>query len=155
MTSRTDPQSLGFLLTDISRLLRADFERRINRAGLGMTAGEARTLLRIDALSGCRQNTLAENMSIEPMTVCRYVDRLEAQELAMREPDPVDRRAKIVTLTDAGRVMVDRIREHTAEMLEDLQTGLDPDQRKALKLGLLTLRENLTAFNDLPALANG
>ncbi len=155
VTSRTDPHSLGFLLTDISRLLRAEFERRITRAGLGLTPGEARTILRIDAFPTQRQTTLAERMTIEPMTLCRYLDRLEAANLVSRQPDPDDRRAKVVVLTDEGREMVGRIVEHTGEMLRDIQSGLEADEREALKKALLTVQANLTEPENQTAAANG
>ncbi len=153
MNERTDPQSLGFLLTDVARLLRAEFERRINATGLGLTAGEARTLLRIDAYPDRRQTMLAEHMSIEPMTLCRFVDRLENAGLVSRQPDAADRRAKIITLTEDGRKLVDQIRVSTTAMLDDIQSGLTPQERDALKNTLMTLQTNLT--DTQPAAANG
>ncbi len=154
MPERTDPQSLGFLLSDVSRLLRIEFERRINAAGLGLTAGETRALLRIDAVPGNRQTMLAEYMSIEPMTLCRYVDRLEAAGLVIRQPDTTDRRAKIVNLTNEGRTLVDRVRIHTTAMLDDIQVGLSADERAAVKHALVTMQDNLANSQTLPAKAS-
>ena len=52
MSLRPDPDALGFVLIDVARMLRSAFERRIATAGLGLTPGEARTLVRIATLEG-------------------------------------------------------------------------------------------------------
>lgn len=155
MPVKTDPTSLGFLLTDVSRLLRAEFERRIAAAGLGLTPGEARALLHIDARPGSRQNAIAEHMAIEPMTLCRYVDRLESNELVERLPDPTDRRAKNVTTTTKGRTLVEEVLIHTRIMMNDIQSGLDDSQRQSLRNALLTIQLNLTGSASFAHEANG
>ncbi len=143
MSSKIDPNSLGFLLTDVARMLRAEFERRISGAGLEVTPGEARALLHIAARPGYRQNALAELMGIEPMTFCRYVDRLESLDLVERTPDPADRRAKQVAATPKGDAMVGTIRDYSRLLVEDVQTGLEGAERAVLRQALLTIRENL------------
>lgn len=155
MTPPADPNSLGYLIADISRLIRADFDRRIVRAGLGLTPGEASALLRVNLFPASRQSSLAEHMSIEPMTLSRYIDRLEAENLVIRQPDPADRRAKTVVLTEKGRVMVEKIRIHSCAMIDDIQHGLDDAARVALKHSLLKIHDNLTNAAHLSAAANG
>ncbi len=88
MTETPDIEILGFLLTDSARHLRAAFERRISEAGLGITPAEARTLLNVHALKDCRQLDIAARMGIEPMTVCTFLDKLQAQGLIERHPTP-------------------------------------------------------------------
>ena len=45
MPQHPDPDTFGFLVTDLSRLIRAEMDRRISDAGLGLTPGEGRTLV--------------------------------------------------------------------------------------------------------------
>ena len=102
MSPRPDPDALGFVLIDVARLLRSAFERRIAIAGLGLTPGEARTLVRISTLEGSRQLDIAQRMGIEPMTLSTYLDRLQSLGFIERRPDPADRRAKLIFTTPSS-----------------------------------------------------
>ncbi len=62
----------------------------------------ARTLAHAARTGAVRQNVLAERMGVEAMTLSTSLDRLEARGLDLRQPDPADRRAKLVQLTAAG-----------------------------------------------------
>jgi DNA-binding MarR family transcriptional regulator len=146
MPGKVDPDSLGFLITDTSRLLRATMERRLTDAGLGITAGEARALLHIGALDGQRQNVIAERMGIEPMTFSTYVDRLERIGLVIRDADPSDRRAKLVTTTPNADRMIAKIREYSGALLNEIQEGLEPAEKERLRPIMKTLRANLQAL---------
>ena len=58
---------------------------------------------------GLRVNELARAVVLSPTGMSRFVDRLEAEGLVRREPDPKDRRALQVVLTDAGRDLLRRM----------------------------------------------
>ena len=49
-----------------------------------------------------RVNELAREVVLSPTAMSRFVDRVEAAGHVRREPDPADRRALQVVLTDAG-----------------------------------------------------
>ncbi|MFD1746390.1 MarR family winged helix-turn-helix transcriptional regulator [Rhizobium helianthi] len=134
---------LGFLLTDAARWLRAAFERRISEAGLGITAGEARTLLNVYALKDCRQLDIAQRMGVEPMTVCAFLDKLQALDLIDRQPDPADRRAKRVTLTPAAIPLITKIEEELDRMLSFATRDLTEEQVAGLQSGLRSMIGNL------------
>src|SRR6185436_6922692 len=93
------PQPLTFLMLDVSRLWRQRLERALDEAGLGLTAGEARALFVVGRHPALRQTELALRLNVEPMTMCGYLDRLEAAGMIERKPDPGDRRAKLVRPT--------------------------------------------------------
>ncbi len=99
MPSRIDPDSAGFLLNDLARLYRAEFERQIEAEATPVTPAEARALAHLARSGAVRQVRLAESLRISPMSLCGLVDRLEAAGLVARSDDPHDRRAKIVELT--------------------------------------------------------
>lgn len=103
-----DPDAFGFLITDIARLLRAEHDRRL-AGGLELTHGEARALAHAARAGTVRQNILAERMGIEAMTLSGQLDRLEARGLIERKPDPADRRAKLVSLTEAADAVLAEI----------------------------------------------
>lgn len=143
MPLKTDPDSLGFLLNDTSRLMRQSFERRIANIGLQITPGEARALIYIAANEGARQSVIADRMGVEPMTVCGYIDRLEKCGLVGRQPDPADRRAKNVHTTDAAEAMILAIRAEAKIVVEHAQAGLDAETRTMLVTALKQVRGNL------------
>jgi len=143
MPVKTDPDSLGFLLNDTSRLMRQSFERRIAGIGLQITPGEARALIYVAANEGARQSVIADRMGVEPMTVCGYIDRLEKCGLVSRQPDPADRRAKNVTTTETAEAMILAIRAEAKAVVEQAQAGLDAETRAMLTTALKLLRGNL------------
>lgn len=134
---------LGFLLFETARLYRARTERAFEQAGLGITSGEARTLVYVHQHPGLRQAALAEKMNVEPMTLVASLDRLEAQNLVRREPDPSDRRAKLVILTPAAEPFIARITAVAAEARAQTLEGLSDTQVAAFRATLEHMRANI------------
>ena len=56
-----------------------------------------------------RVNELAREVVLSPTAMSRFVDRAVAAGVVAREPDPDDRRAQQVVLTDAGRDLLRRM----------------------------------------------
>ena len=83
--------TFGFLLHDTARLLRRDFERRSK--GTGLTRAQWAVLAYVARNEGSNQAALADMLDIEPITLVRLLDKLEAAGLVERRPDPADRRA--------------------------------------------------------------
>jgi MarR family transcriptional regulator, transcriptional regulator for hemolysin len=144
-----EPDTIGFLLSDVARILRTEFEKRIANAGLELTPGEARALINVSVRQGTRQNVIAEKMAIEPMTLSVYLDKLETMGLVERVPDPTDRRAKNVVPTGDAEAMITEVRRHAAAVMDALQTGLDGEEREAVRRALKMMRSNSSLF--LPA----
>jgi MarR family transcriptional regulator for hemolysin len=154
MPSDTSPESLGFLLAEIARLVRGGLERRVARIGLELTPGEARALAHVAANEGARQTVIAERMGVEPMTVCAYLDRLEKLGLVTRTADPTDRRAKQIHITEQAAETLASIRREASALYEGAQAGLGPAEREALLIALKILRNNLhAALGERPGAA--
>lgn len=144
MTQRSDPDSFGFLITDVTRLTRAELDRRIGEAGLGLTPGEGRTLSHAARAGAVRQTVLAERMGVEAMTLSAALDRLEARGLIERQPDPDDRRAKLVHLTEAGEEMLAKIQLVAAGLRADASKAIEPADWQRFLDTLKQVRANLT-----------
>src|SRR3546814_9002902 len=72
-----DPdRSLGFLLNDVSRLMRRNLNRRVQ--ALGLTQSQWRALAYLSRQEGINQATLADTLEVQPITLARLIDRLEA-----------------------------------------------------------------------------
>lgn len=124
MTTNEPP--FGFLLYDTARLLRRDFDRRTRCVGLSRAKWSV--LAHLSRNEGIRQVGLAEILDVSPITLTRHLDRLEQERLVERRPDPDDRRAYRLYLTDEAVPAL--------EMLRELS-----EQTRALALGELSERE--------------
>jgi len=145
---KIDPDTFGFLLTDLARLIRVDLDQRIVNEGIGVTPGEARTLLHAARAGEVRQNVLAERMGLEAMTLSTYVDRLEERGLVQRITDPSDRRAKFVRLTPAADEALQAIMRATAAVRQRAREGLDDQEWAMLNDLLARVRRNFSAAAD-------
>ncbi|AOF91461.1 MarR family winged helix-turn-helix transcriptional regulator [Sinorhizobium sp. RAC02] len=148
MSPRPDPDALGFVLIDVARMLRSAFERRIATAGLGLTPGEARTLVRIATLEGSRQLDIAQRMGIEPMTLSTYLDRLQSLGFIERRADPVDRRAKLIFTTPAAGGLIASIRDEQIELMQHVTSGIGMADIDVMRGQLKQLRANLVALEE-------
>jgi len=146
MLPRYSPETLGFLIADTARLLRAEFDRRTGAAGLGLTPAEARTLSHVARVGPIRQAILAERMGIEAMTLSACLDRLEAQGYVRREADPSDRRAKLVDITEAAGPALDQIFAASIAMRADMTQGLDAGKVEEMRQMLVAIRGRLVAM---------
>ncbi len=147
MSSHQNP--IGFLIVDVARLMRLSFDRALAVAGVGgLTPGEARALAHVDRCGAVRQTLLAQRMAIEPMTLVGYLDRLEAQGLVAREPDPTDRRAKIVRLTPGAEPVLARILEVGREVRAVALAGMSEAEADQFLALLERAHRNLASGRD-------
>jgi MarR family transcriptional regulator for hemolysin len=138
------PQSqLGFLMSDVLRLLRADFASRAS--DMPLTPALHRLLFNVNRHPGCRQVELAEWLEITAVTVGRMIDRLEQQGLVCREGVPGDRRVYRVFITSAAGPLLAQINAKAEQTRERAFRGMTATQRAALLAGLAGMRENLQA----------
>lgn len=134
--------TLPYLLSDSGRLLRRAFDARVRQ--LGMTSRQARLLMILDASEGENQGYFAERLEVEPISLTRMVDRMEDSGLIERRRDPADRRAWRLFLTPRSREVLDEVRGSLAGLEEEMLSGLDAAQRKALAQMLETIRVNFS-----------
>lgn len=139
---------LGFLLVDAARLYRARIDRAFTQAGLGLTAGEARTLAYVNQHPGLRQSALAVKMNVEPMTLVAFLDALEGRGLVARETDPKDRRAKIVRLTASAAPYLDGVQAAAAAARGDALAGFSEAEQERLRAFLVLIRDNLARCRE-------
>lgn len=143
MNTKIDPEAVGFLISDVARLLRAEFDRRTAEAGVGLTPAEARTLANIARAGAVRQNVLAERIGVEAMTMSAYLDRLEARGLVARQQDPNDRRAKLVQITDEAQSVIASIIDVSQELRTDVFGAFSQDEWQVFRDVLKQVRGRL------------
>ena len=139
--------SLGFLISDVSRLMRRRFDERARL--IGVTRAQWRTLTTLSRNEGINQGGLADLLEVEPITLCRMIDRLEEAGLVERRRDPADRRAWLIFLTTKAHPLLAQLRGLADGMIEDALQGLDDERRAALMEMLGVIRTNLnTTFES-------
>jgi DNA-binding MarR family transcriptional regulator len=115
------------MMSHIHRRSAGDTLAMLNDAGLTMAQLVA---LHVLEHGGTRSvSAIAACLRLSPAATSHLVDRLVVQDLVGRIEDPDDRRQKRVTITAAGRRLIDRVqRERTREMSE-VVARLSPDLR--------------------------
>src|ERR1700755_716570 len=93
-----------FLLHDVARIMRTRFDQWAR--SYGMTRAQGVILVRLERQPGISQNEMAALCEVEPITVGRLVDRLEARGLIERRPDPADRRVRRLHLLPASQAIL-------------------------------------------------
>src|SRR5688572_20042490 len=137
---------IGHLLADNSRLARRAFDERVRADGV--TGPQARLLLMLDRSPGEQQGHYADLLDVEPITLCRMVDQVDDGGLDRRRPDPADRRARRLHLTDKRREKLTRLRDRLDTMVEEILTGLSTADRTEFARLLTVVRTNLAAQRD-------
>jgi len=145
-TADRSQDSLGFLLADVSRLMRRAFARRFE--GNELTFAQARVLVYVARSPGLRQVELASRLEIQPITLVRLIDGLAARDLVERRVDPSDRRAWRVYPTARAQGSLASIRRVGESVREDALAGIAPAQAEALLRILASMRGNLATEND-------
>jgi MarR family transcriptional regulator, transcriptional regulator for hemolysin len=124
-------RSFGYLIHDVTRL----FERRFNERALrflGLTRSQCRILGYLARHEGIHQAGLADLLEIKPMTLVRQIDRIEEDGWIERRPDPGDRRARRLVLTEKARPLLARILDLSAEVRREAFADLSEDEGRHL-----------------------
>ena len=137
-----DPElNVGFLLHDVSRLMRASFDQRAQ--ALGLTRAQWRVLVHLAPRQGINQSALADILELDAVTMGRHVDRLERDGWLERRADPGDRRAWRLHLTEASRPTLERMDRIATEMQAAALDGVSPADRARLIEMLSRIKANL------------
>lgn len=125
-----DRPTLGFLLKDVARLYTRRFEERAQ--ALSLTLHQCKALATLATNEGVSQKRLAELIEIDPMSLVRILDRMEADGWVERRSDPEDRRARSLVVTERARPIIDRIWRIASETRAEALAGLSEEERSRL-----------------------
>jgi DNA-binding MarR family transcriptional regulator len=127
-----------------ARYLEREIERELASFGLGLTEFNALSALRrAGRPHSLSPKQLGTALLLSSGGLTKLLERLEAEGLVSREPDPHDGRGVVVRLTDAGRRLQDEAFEAHLTNEEELLAPLDDEERAAVGDALRGL---LTAF---------
>ena len=129
---------LGTLLLDAQETWQRAFTQALARHE-GPQLGAAADLLAHLSLDGLSQSLLAERVGLSKQAIQQSLDQLERHGLVRREPDPVDRRAKYVVLTEAGLLTLELRRAAEKQAERALRDALGKKAVRQLSKGLRKL----------------
>lgn len=137
---------IGYRMADNSRTLRRIFDERVRN--LGLTAAQARLLLFLNRFPGEKQGFYADRLEVEPITLTRLVDRMEDAGWLDRRPDPNDRRANLLYLTEKSHDVVKGLRSTVEQLFEEVLDGLEMQERTNLLSLLERIGSNLVRARE-------
>ena len=107
--------------------------------GVSMWAYSVLTALAARPYRG--QNALAEAIGADKTRIIDVLDDLQERGLISREPDPADRRARLLAVTPRGRRVRDQVRRAIRKEEQLLLTGLPPADREVFLRALRDLSD--------------
>ena len=125
-----DSGALSELLVHAARAQRRRWRELLEPWDL--TPSQARALRVIGSGDGTRVSDLADALRIAPRSATEVADGLEARGLVERAPDPADRRAVLLRMTDAGRAIRDEVDVARAAAARAFFGRLEAEDRAAL-----------------------
>lgn len=145
---------IGVVISDVARLIRTAFDRRVR--ALGITRAQWLALTRLHRHPGVSQSDLAEMMEIERASAGRMIDRLEANGWVERRALDGDRRVKRVYLTPEAERVHGRIWGVAEATVEDALRDLSAQEGAQLMRLLSRVKKTLNEDTDgIPARNGG
>jgi len=142
-TDTTDIEIAEFAGQLFFRLWRASHTRVAEAFGsIGLTPALFGILNVLGAREGAIQQEIGSAMGIDPSTMVSLIDQLEAAGLAKRRPHATDRRAREVVITPKGRRLLERGRQMSMQVEDEVLQGLTAAERRQL---LTLLRRALSS----------
>lgn len=139
-------QTLAALIADLSRLMRRSFNRYIRSTGL--THPQWRVIGLLNKTPGVNQAALAERLDIQPISLTRLIDRMEAAGWVERSPHPHDRRAMQLFLTDKAQPILEELRSAGGDFEEEALAGVSAIEQDQLRHILGKIRANLVVADS-------
>jgi MarR family transcriptional regulator for hemolysin len=142
-------RNFGFLVHDVSRLIKRRFEHRARQMGLAITRQQAAVILNIAGNEGVSQAEVATWLGIEPIALVRMLDKLHEEGLVDRRAHPTDRRVRTLWLTPAARPVVERILAINEAIRREAFSGLPPRTCDALIDVLSQIKDKLALKEEV------
>ncbi len=105
-SSLPDIQGVVNALRRITKAIH-EFSKAVDRE-FGITGPQLWAMRTINELGGCSAGDLAARLCVHPSTITGVIQRLEDKRLIDRQKREDDRRAVVLTLTPAGKKLLER-----------------------------------------------
>jgi MarR family transcriptional regulator, transcriptional regulator for hemolysin len=141
-----DENYIGYTITDVARLMRTVFERRVR--ALGLTRAQWLVIARVHRLPGLSQSEIADLLEIEKAAAGRLIDRMQAKGWLERRADRSDRRVNRLHLTPKAKRLHAAIWPLAEATVDDALGDLSPDERRRLTHLMTRVKGKLQALAE-------
>jgi len=124
-----------------------DFKRFMEENDLSPT--QVNALMRLHHGKECGVSEIATHLGITNAAASQMVERLVKAGLLYRMEEPLDRRVKTLSLTPAGRDLVERSVDARKCWMESLTEELSSDQQENIAQALIMLTEAARRLEDV------
>ena len=145
-----DERHIGFLISDVARMMRTAFDRRVR--GLGLTRSQWLVINRLHRRPGATQSELAEMLEVEKATAGRMVDRMEKKGWVVRRPDATDRRVNRLHLTAEADLLQVQLSQIADRTVDDALALLSPRERDRFSESMRRVKRQLQTMLEPEAL---
>ena len=132
-------QSSGYLLARLGLAFKVQALARAEESGFELYDYSLLAILGEGARE--TQATIADALTLDPSRLVALLDSLEQRGMVVRQRDPQDRRRHVVSITDAGRIELARLRTIVRQLEDEFFAPLDAASREALHPMLVQLAE--------------
>ncbi|MFC7016745.1 MarR family winged helix-turn-helix transcriptional regulator [Streptomyces viridiviolaceus] len=115
--------------------------RIMSASGLDLSLGDYTLLAQISQHAPIRLSVLANLMEVDKSTLTPPAKRLEARGFIVREPDPADARAQLVSVSRAGKLAIRKLWQARAAIVAELMDDWSTAEIKSLAANLAAFAE--------------
>ena len=152
--SPDDEHYIGYSITDVGRLMRTVFERRVR--AFGLTRSQWLVVARVYRRPGLSQSAIADILEIEKAPAGRLIERMEAKGWLERRGDANDRRINRLHLTPEGERLHAAIWPIAEATVDEALGELSTDERRRLTRLMARVKATLQGLAEHdPAAAPG
>ncbi|WP_298281480.1 MarR family winged helix-turn-helix transcriptional regulator [Acidocella sp.] len=137
-------QDLSIQLHDVARLTRVVADRCARLQG--MTRAQWVVLIKLSRTPGLTQREMADALEIEPISLARLIDKLQAAGLVERRADLADRRIWRLHLTPNAAPVLEEIMVRRNHLVDVVQNGMSAELRASMLAGLKLMKRNLAGL---------
>ncbi len=148
------PFRIGFLIHDVSRLRRTVVDKALRPLGITRSQWWVLANLARDDSTAMTQTELARVMDVGKVTLGGLIDRLESGGLVRRQPDPADRRAKRIVMTQKGSRLLAEIHTVAREVDTSIMAGIVKGDIARTEALLARMKQQLVAMDAVPGIAS-
>lgn len=129
-TKRTSPELAALLRPALLRLTRLIRNQRVD---MSVTLTQISAMATLTTRGAMSAGELAACEKVQPPSMTKVLASLEERGLVRRDAHPTDKRQAIISVTDAGRELLERERRSRDAWLSQRLAALTPDERAALR----------------------
>jgi DNA-binding MarR family transcriptional regulator len=114
-------------------------ERSQLAKGIGISMPQFGILMQLNFHGSCGISELSNRFDITNAATSQLVDKLVQNGLIQRDEDPQDRRAKVLTLTEKGKEIIQQHAQRRYRWIEDIAQKLSVEEREQVHEALHTM----------------